>query len=267
MVYCTSNRDLKFCRSVISSVYGKAALKARDFTLITDLPDWNSPLIIEERAKKTPQMKSLSDIHDTNIVTPKPTIDFEFKIAPNPFIEGSECYVYYASDLIDFRRIVLKLLKENDTLDGYMQKMKNRVLSTAYAHAFSMEKLKPQNTCAIDFIQLNIIESAGIYYMLEPWLKGELPKPDTDDGSTVCPYSDLLESFSHYTWVTSGKTLLISGLKGFKKKLQDKIVLTDPTIHSKGGGGKYGPMDCGNEAIQSFFESHTCSKICMYLSL
>ena len=62
-----------------------------------------------------------------------------------------------------------------------------------------------------------------------------------------------------------GDSAIITGLK----KLQNKnlIVLTDSTIHSKGGGGKYGPMDCENEAIQSFFESHTCSKICMYLSL
>lgn len=252
---------------MISSVYGKAALKARDFTLNPDRPDWNSPLIFEETAKKTPsfKMKYLSsDLHDANIEIEKPSIDFEFKIAPNPFVEGSECYVYHASDLIDFRRIVLKLLKENDTLDGYMQKIKNRVLSTAYAHAFSMEKLKPQNTCAIDFTQLDIIESAGIFYMLEQWLNGELPKDD-DSTPKASPYSDLLESYSHYTWVKSGKTLLISGLQGFKKKLQSKIVLTDPTIHSKGGGGKYGPMDCGNEAIQSFFESHTCSEICMQM--
>ena len=248
----------------MSSVYGKAALKARDFTLNPVRPDWNSPLIIEEKAKRTPQMKSLTDIHDTGIIIQKPSIDFEFKIAPNPFAEGSECYVYHASDLIDFQRIVLKLLKENDTLDGYMQKMKNRALSTAYAHAFSMEKLKPQNTCAIDFIQLDIIESAGICYMLEPWLKGELPKPNKDDSGS--PYSDLLESFSHYTWVTSGKTLLITGLQGFKKS-QNSIVLTDPTIHSKGGGGRYGLMDCGNEAIQSFFKTHTCSEICKHLSI
>ena len=259
------------CRSVMSSVYGKAALKARDFTLNPDRPDWNSPLIFEEKAKRTPPftVKHLSDLHNTDIEFEKPRIDFEFKIAPNPFIEGSECYVYHASDLIDFRRIVLKLLKENDTLDGYMQKMKNRVLSTAYAHAFSMEKLKPQNTCAIDFTQLDIIESEGIFYMLEPWLKGELPRAKKDDDSTLkaSAYSDLLESFSHYTWVKSGKTLLITGLHGFKKKLQNKIVLTDPTIHSKGGGGKYGPMDCGNEAIQSFFEmSHsTCSEICKHM--
>ncbi len=101
----------------MSSVYGKAALKARDFTLVPDIPDWNDFSIFEETAQRTLPVKirSLSDIHVASIEVKEPSVDFEFKIAPNPFYEGSECYVYYASDLIDFRKIVLKLLKKSDT--------------------------------------------------------------------------------------------------------------------------------------------------------
>ncbi len=255
----------------MSSVYGKAALKARDFTLVPDIPDWNDFSIFEETAKRTLPVKirSLSDIHDASIEFKEPSVNFEFKIAPNPFYEGSECYVYYASDLIDFRKIILKLLKKNDTLEDYMKKKENRVLSTAYARAFSEEKLKPPNTCSLDFTPLEVIDSAGTFYMMESFLKGKVPKPAKDcDGATkAASYSDLLEAFSHYSWVKSGRKLLISGLQGFKKKLQNKIVLIDPTVHSNGDGGTYGVMDRGMEGIQKFFECHTCPDVCSKMKL
>lgn len=243
----------------MASVYGKAALK-RDYTLDSKEPDWNTPTIMEEMAKITFQpIKRLPDIHDTKLELRKPSFDFEFKIAPNPFYEGSECYVYYGSDLIDFRRIVLKLIKEHSTLDYYMKKMENRVLCTAYAHAFSSEQHKPEKTCSVDFVQLDIIDASSGIYMLEPYLKGKIPK----DGE----YSGLLGAFSHYSWMKSQNTLLICGLQGFKKKKEDKIVLTDPIIHSNGDGEQYGAMDGGRKGIQAFFESHTCSNICLNMKL
>ena len=253
-------------RSVMASVYGKAALKARDYTLVLEPPDWNSPSIVEQAARKTPpiMIKKLCDLQDVSLELEKPSVDFEFKIAPNPFAEDSECYIYYATDLINFQKIILKLLKNSEGLDFYMKKLENRVLCTAYAREFSMEKSKPRDTCSIDFVQLDIIECAGdTFYMLEPYMKPKLQERKDEKAS----YSDLLQAFSHYTWITSRKTLLICSPQGFKKKLQNKIFLTDPTIHSSGEGGKYGNTDCGMKGVQKFFDTHVCSDICKKMNI
>ncbi len=52
--------------------------------------------------------------------------------------------------------------------------------------------------------------------------------------------------------------------KDLRKKLQNKIVLIDPTIHSNGDGGTYGFMDRGKEGIQKFFEFHSYLFGCMH---
>ncbi len=264
---------------MISSVYEDAALKTaavRDFTLDPNVPDWNSPSITQQLAKKTPPpaIRRLSNLQDSELKLEKPSVDFSFKIAPNPFAQGSECLVYHASDLVNFRRIVLKRFKhvarEYNTLDCYMKELEIHTISTIYAREFCMEKLKPQNTCSIDFTQMDVIQCAGgVYYMLEPFLSGNIQKFNNNSGVVAksSSYSDLLQAFSHYTWVKSGKTLLICDLQGYREEARDRIVLTDPAIHSNGEGGKYGAMDCGMKGVRMFFNTHTCSAICMQMNL
>ena len=248
----------------------------RDFTLNPNVPDWNSPTITQQMAKKTPPpaIKRLSNLQDTELKLEKPNMDFAFKIAPNPFAEGSECLVYHASDLINFRRIVLKRFKqvdrEHNTLECYMKELEVCTISTVYACEFGMEKLKPLNTFSIDFTQLDIVQCAGgVHYILEPFLTGKIEKFNNNSGVVAkCPpHSDLLQAFSHYTWVKSGKTLLICDLQGFKEDARNRIVLTDPAIHSNGEGGRYGAMDCGLKGVQMFFNTHVCSTICSQMKL
>ena len=267
------------CSSVISSVYGDAALKTaavHEFTIDPNVPDWNAPSITQQMAKKTPPpaIGRLSSLQSSELKLEKPSVDFAFKIGPNPFAQGSECLVYHASDLVNFRRIVLKrfkqVAKECNTLECYMRELEIRIISTVYAREFGMEKLMPQNACSIDFTQMDVTQCAGgIYYMLEPFLTGTIQKFNNNSGVVAksSPHSDLLQAFSHYTWVKSGKTLLICDLQGFKEDARDRIVLTDPAIHSNGEGGKYGAMDCGMKGVRMFFNTHTCSAVCVQMNL
>lgn len=258
-------------------MYG-AALKAAaadDFELDLNIPDWNTPTITEETCMKTqpPAVNKLSDIRDDKLALADPNISFTFKIAPNPFAKGSKYWVFYASDLVKFRRIVLKRFKcsskRKNALESYMKVLEIRTIAMAYAREFNRDKLKPPKTCAIDFTPLDVIQcTRGAFYLLEPLLKGTVEKFDSGkEGATQSPYFDLLQTFSHYTWVKSRKTLLICNHQGFKERMKERLTLIDPTIHTVECEGKYGPLDMGKDAIEAFFEAHTCSPVCEQMKL
>lgn len=265
---------------MVTSVYGKAALKKAticDFKLDPNVPDWNSPLIIQQNAVKTPPpaVKRLSELQESELNLEKPSVHFTFKVAPNPFAEGSECLVYHASDLVNFRRIVLKKFKQSakeyNTLESYMKELEIRTISAVYAREFNMEKMKPPNTCSVEFTLLDVVQSSAgdAFYMLELFLTGNIEKFNNNYGIVVkrSPYSDLLQAFSHYAWVKSGKTLLICDLQGFKEDGRNRIILTDPAIHSSDSAGRYGAMDCGMEGVHAFFKTHTCTDYCTLMNL
>ena len=267
------------CRSVTSSVYGSAALKKAavcNFKLDSVIPDWNSPSITQQFAKKTPPfaIKRLSDLQEGDLILETPSVHFSFKIAPNPFAEGSDCLVYHGSDLVNFRKIVLKKFKrsgrEHNTLDCYMRELLVRAISTTYTREFNIEKLKPPNTCTLNYTPLDVVQcNEGTFYLMESFLKGKFEKFNNNHGVVVrrSPYSDLLQAFSHYTWVKSARSLLICDLQGTKESANDCIILTDPAIHSTGTPGRYGPMDAGMEGVRAFFRTHSCSTICSQMKL
>ena len=92
-------------------MYGTAALKAaavQEFKLDPKVPDWSAaPSIIQQSAKKTPPpaVTRLSELQERELTLEKPSATFVFKIAPNPFAEGSECLVYHGGDLVNFQRV------------------------------------------------------------------------------------------------------------------------------------------------------------------
>ena len=65
----------------------------------------------------------------------------------------------------------------------------------------------------------------------------------------VCNESPLLQAFSHFSWVASGKSLVICDLQGVESV--SSVALTDPSIHSL-DAGFFGPTDLGTEGIRSF---------------
>lgn len=262
-----------------ASVYGSAALKQAavcSYKLDLILPDWNHPSIIQQIATKTPPppVTRLADLQEHEPVLEKPSVPFSFKIALNPFAEGSECLVYHASDLVNFRRIVLKKFKrsnpEHNSLDCYMMELAIRAIAATYAREFNMDKLKPPNVCLIEFTMLDIVQTQhGAFYMLEPFLEGQVVKFNNNSGvvASSLPQSDLMQAFSHYTWVKSGKTLLVCDLQGYKDGYQNKVILTDPAIHSRASAGRYGSMDGGIDGVRAFFKTHMCSDICKQMRL
>ncbi len=254
---------------------GKAAAKlaaVRKCTFDPNEPSWFSTTIIEQYGKKTTPVsnKGLTDLQEKGLVIEPPQVDVCFKIAPNPFTEGTESHVYYGYDVRNRRKIILKKHKrmapEFNTLDCYLKKLQVQSESSVYAYEFNCDKSKGQ-ALEIVFSPVDVVQSNGNeFYLWEPPISGKMEKFSTNSGIVrSSPHNDLLQAFSHYTWVKSGKTLLVCDLEGVVNGTY--ITLTDPAIHSYGPAGVYGHTDAGYSGVQQFFSTHVCESTCRRMGL
>lgn len=201
-----------------------------------------------------------------------PSVPFCFKCAPNPFTEGEESAVFHAYDVNSKRHVVLKQFrrddKEHGCLDSYMKVAEAQRVAAAYAYEFNIDKNKPEGILPVDFVPADVVECRdGSYYIYEPFMEGRFEKFNNNQGvvASKSSYSQQLQTFSHYTWEKSGKSLLVCDLQGVGGG--GRIMLTDPAIHSRGGARQYGDTDLGIDGIQVFFKTHICNDTCIRLGL
>ena len=207
----------------MGSVYGaeaarKAKLKA--YNLNPNVPEWGP--ISELQGKKTsaPPHKSMEDLQKGLTINP-PSVNISFKCAPDPFAEGEECLVYHGYDVTGKRKVVLKKYKregqEFNSLDCYIRELKVRTIVNTYVQSFNDDKLKPSTAIQVSVHPVEIIQCQGSQqvYMLESFLSGNIEKYNNNAGIASCKAeeSDMMQAFSHYSWVKSGKSLLICDLQ------------------------------------------------------
>ena len=268
-----SDVEAAVCRSVSASIIGTAfAMRAplRTYKLDPIIPNWR--LISQTEGEKSPAIgiKSLPDLQAGLTLTP-PSIPITFKCAPNPFAEGSECIVYHGYDLTSKRAIALKRYKrvgaQFNSPACYMYKIKVRAICTTYATLFN-DKTKPPGSARLEVTPVDVVSCPGQdHYLLETFLDGKVEKYSNNAG-VVCsesPHSELLQSFSHFTWVVSRKSLVICDLQGIESGSYC-VTLIDPAINSL-SAGFYGQTDLGRKGIERFFETHQCGKVCRAMGL
>ena len=264
-------------RSVTDSVYGSAAAKKasiRRFTIDTTVPNWTSVAIIDQYGKKTPPPgpKRLADLQ-TRLELEGPSVNIHFKIAPNPFADGKESLVYHGYDYTNGRRVVFKQFKmasaDFNRLDCYMKELEICTVAAAYASEFNSHKQRPDRCLPLEFVPLDVVQcqGGGDCYLLENFVSGKIVKFSNNAGvvSNTSPDTEVLQAFSHFTYVRSGKTLLVCDLQGVQEGY--RFLLTDPAIHSRTTGSCYGSMDRGYDGIKRFFKTHVCSSICRSMEL
>lgn len=260
-------------KSVIASIFASQSAKNDNFkyTLDTTIPKWHSTWVIEQNGKKTPpnQSKSLHDLQE-GLILQGPSIQLRFKCAPHPFAVGEGCLIYHAFDFTTDRSVVMKQFKaegkEHNSFQHYMKKLEIRIIASAYAKEFNMENIR--GTTPIEFVPLDVIECAGgKCYLLEPFIAGEIEKFSNNIGvvSNKSPHSEIMQAFSHFSWVKSCESLIVCKLQGLKQGGQ--LLLTNPAIVSRGKQGRFGCTDLGYAGIQRFFETHVCGSTCRQMGL
>ncbi|GMF29339.1 unnamed protein product [Phytophthora lilii] len=73
-------------------------------------------------------------------------------------------------------------------------------------------------------------------------------------------------AFSHWTWYCSGGYLMVVDLQG-QRVDGDKLLLTDPAIHSKDPIRFNSGTNLGAKGFDKFFRTHTCNDFCRALKL
>ncbi len=268
-----SNSDA-LCRTVCDSLTGTAAKKAavRECTLDSNEPYWSSTTIIEQYGKKTVPVpnKGFADLQEKGLLIKPPQVDVCFKVAPNPFAEGTESHVYYGYDVRNKRKIILKKHKrcapEFNSLKSYLKKLEVQSVAGVYAQEFNWDKTKGPATEVV-FSPVDVVQHSGNeFYLWELPISGKMEKFSTNSGVVKSsPHNDILQAYSHFTWVKSGKTLVVCDLEGVAQA--SCITLTDPAIHSRGPAGVYGHTDAGYQGIQLFFSTHVCESTCRRMGL
>ena len=254
-------------KSVTASVTATEAKKASARSLDSSAVNWSS--ISEKQATKTPVVgtKTVQDLQGGLKLSP-PSVRCTLKMAPNPFTDGEESVVFKGLDTGRNSQTTLKQLKAaGNSYEKYEKMQEIQVIASAYAHEFNTDARKPSHLQAIEFIKVDVVNVGGTYYILQEFIDGKFEKYNTNNG-IICPnppQSDMMQAFSHFTYVQSSGSLLICDLEGIQKG--GRVLLTDPAIHNRMCPKKYGPTDSGFLGIKRFFNSHECKSICQSMEL
>ena len=221
------------------------------------------------------------------MITPPPTVGsaakreapnqpMKIKIAPQPFAEGAQKIAYHAFDEDKNEHIVLKQSRWTDARSNSIK----RCIETAQVHAiaanycaeFSRDKPLSVNASEIQFVPVGVMQVTDQdkqhYYTYERYLESGYTKFNSsfyythehEDHTT----NTTCQAFSHYTWVKSGKQLVICDLQGIK--VGSRVILTDPVIHYT-NVLCHGSTNLGDKGICRFFQLHKCNEICQAMKL
>ena len=241
-----------------------------------DCEDIESVCVLEYSPPSTPDHDPIS-----HFVPSSTTASICIKKAKQPFSEGAQNVVYYARDGRSGKSLVVKESKFQRPLEDrksqYLTALHIYGLANYYAKLFNNEK--PRNVPEIHFNEVKFFEQTKmvngsiicIPYIYEQYMEGAYLKYNTNCGwvnPDVSHYSAAAQAFSHYTWVKSGKQLIVCDLQGVTKSNQ--IFLTDPAIHCKEYmllQPKHGGNNLGPPGIKKFFASHKCNNVCIKMKL
>ena len=76
-------------------------------------------------------------------------------------------------------------------------------------------------------------------------------------------FSNLLDAFSHWTYVITEGCLIVVHLQGIEEN--DQFILTNPSIHCI--EPKFGRTNIGETGIKQFFKTHRCGSVCEVMKL
>ena len=206
----------------MGSVFGAAAARqaaVKTYTINQVIPEWGPILELQGKKTSSPPVRSMADLQKGIKIDP-PAISISFKCAPDPFAEGEECIVYHGYDVSGKRKVVLKKYKregdEYNKLECYTKELEVRTITNTYVQAFNDEKGKPSSSLLmVHPVEIVQCEGSQQIYMLETFLKGNVEKYNNNAGivCTRAAESDMMQAFSHYSWVKSGRSMLICDLQ------------------------------------------------------
>jgi hypothetical protein len=243
----------------------------RDFTIEETIPCWDDIPVQQVLVTPPPQPGAIAMLEH-------PKTPMSVKIAPEPFGIGNQRLAYHGLDVTQNSHIVIKRSKWTDERSNCLK----RCLETANVHAiaakfsaqFNEEKPFIVSSSEIRFIPVGVMQISDdgneqnftyeSYLGCSEFMKfnsnfAYVPESKDHTLNATC------QAFSHYTWVRSGKQLVVCDLQG--KKVGANVILTDPAIHDSVSVLHHGATNLGKKGIEQFFRLHKCNDICRAMQL
>ncbi|KAK3690511.1 hypothetical protein B0T22DRAFT_481685 [Podospora appendiculata] len=245
-------------------------------------PQWDSPGWLNEEIRfaafSTEVLahdKSMLDhMMDSSVNIHIQSTDLTVSKRDRPFSKGAMRLASYARSGVSRAELVIKTyIEEGKTLLHLVDDMCAQALCKAFALEFNA--MLPEQY-SLDFIVVTCLEKAsemdtdansGQCMSLEPWIKGEYVKYNSNTGwvnedNPDNPISQAAQAFSHFTFERSKGNFMVTDLQGVGR------VLTDPALQTLDRG--YLPRCAGNLSIEGFywfFSTHECNDVCKRLGL
>ena len=271
-------------RSISSSISTSLEIMASDDPNKPKIRDFRHllPVIPEWAQLESHSVKVSRATNTTSSVTPEaleldlPIIPKVIKRAKHPFAKGAFRLAYHAYFPEENKHVVLKEFliddEKHSCLKRYLEVSNIQRTAGYYALEFNKEK-PPGIGIVLEFASCGVvatpedIDGKKRFFSYEPYIKGTYTKFNSNTGyvsRNTDPVTDTCQVFSHYTWVKSGKRLVVCDIQGVKRGL--KGILTDPAIHDT-NVALYGATNLGAIGIRLFFQSHYCNDICSRMGL
>jgi hypothetical protein len=247
-----------------------------EYTVDESIPHWDSLPVQQVMVMPAPIPGSLGTLEH-------PKTPMSVKIAPQPFAIGVQRIAYHGLDIDKNRHLVIKRSKWADERSSCLK----RCLETANVHAIAallFIKFKEEilnQTSAVDMdIEQVTLGTVGVMQWIDNEQEHNFTFEEYIGGSSYAKFNSsfacipesrdyelnvICQAFSHYTWITSGKQLLVCDLQG--KREGSRVILTDPVIHDSVSVLHHGATNLGEKGIHTFFQLHKCNDICQAMQL
>jgi elongation factor 2 kinase len=249
--------------------------------LIPFIPPWES-LSNEKAAKfcvKIPTSISALAAETTDkCINDFSTEIITLKVGANPFAKGAMRATYYAQELLSSGATVLVAVKESmavgikhQTRDKYESYLACQAASIFLANEFNKLLGRPAGFPTIDFCTTSLLQfnarPGQPFFIQESVISGKFEKYNNNAGlcipspTTNGTIHEAVQAFSHWTYIVSGKKLMVVDCQGCFNAAQNKFSLTDPAIHCS-ALARFGSTNMGPKGFENFFKTHRCNDVC-----
>ena len=208
-------------------------------------------------------------------------VEAKLSVAKEKFAEGSfrEAYLSSAISQLKPGKYVLKRFKKEKTDDiekmfGNMEAHTRKVVqmnALARHLALRLSKEAPEEFGpALEYTKVYFGKLYDESVTVEPYMDGTFVKYINNTGQLCGRPSELreiAETFSHFTYINSGRQLMVLDIQGIGHTLCDPEIATTELMDESGSSILFCCGNLSSDAIGKFKEAHACNKFCEALQL
>ena len=204
----------------------------------------------------------------------------QVKVSPLPFDKGSCRLAYRALLLSSSETNIIKVYASKKTLSRAKYEGASILTHSTAIHLAKVfrDQSLPHDAPLIKFVRIKLVQYLERrdtpYATLEPMICGNWEKYNNNHGLVVPSPTpehntnhEIVQAFSHWTYVISGKRLMVVDCQGVFDATANEFTLTDPAIHCTDDATMFGGTNLGKDGVLRFFETHKCNEYCRALKI